>query len=462
MDIIIEDCSNLESDESEVTCQETCSVLSDDDGSGSTTHKQQQQQSTISKMEGLAMCKVCLGQTPRYNKHCHLCQSELGDRCWRCDYLCKPNSKFCFRCNVKLVMIELPDADSILPIPAFRPTQANSGGSALKSNDDAAAKLLVDRERKAVSIKSMIANINKTSEPTTPPASMVTGEKQNSFIKTRLSYIPAMSDSLGNYSVYCNYNQKSLDSLSRLPQVDNYISERPELRGLNLHSFLIKPVQRICKYPLLLRELLKATSADHPDHGQLILAVAKIEQIVNLINKVKMENETWQRTMQIIQSLKGSESLQLSKRTLMSEGKMQMVEGFNENSDKKLQLKYKKGFYFLFNDLFLFTKHKGSSYKLVKSIPLDNVIVHSCNHSDKHFFTIVEFGVGGERWTFYPPTGGQALALTTTMQRLIEKCWDNRYDGELQPKPMGNASPAQSPSPSKTKKLPRRLVKSLV
>lgn len=37
----------------------------------------------------------------------------------------------------------------------------------------------------------------------------------------------------------------------------------------NLHDYLIKPVQRICKYPLLFKELLKCTPAEHPDYWAL-------------------------------------------------------------------------------------------------------------------------------------------------------------------------------------------------
>ncbi|XP_042857323.1 intersectin-1-like isoform X5 [Penaeus japonicus] len=42
--------------------------------------------------------------------------------------------------------------------------------------------------------------------------------------------------------------------------------EQPTVRGLTLTSFLLKPMQRITRYPLLIKELLKYTPEGHPDH----------------------------------------------------------------------------------------------------------------------------------------------------------------------------------------------------
>ncbi|KAF2069888.1 hypothetical protein CYY_008798 [Polysphondylium violaceum] len=293
----------------------------------------------------------------------------------------------------------------------------------------------------------------------------------------------SIADSLGVYSVYCNYHQKSLDCLNtllKMPNVEQFCNEmnnKNELRGMGLNSFLIKPVQRICKYPLLLKELLKATPEDHLDYKELILAVEKIEKIVNTINTQKKEMETWQRTMQLIQSLKGAENLSLlaANRHLICEGQIHMVFGFSENSEKKYSsLKFKKGVYFLFNDLFLFTKQKGTTYKLVISIPLETILVHSnlCV-VDKQLFSMVEIGTGGRKWTFCPVSKNQNIVFT--IQKLIEKAWEDKYQAipNVQSPPIGTPdkndhsnnganSLSSIASPNGKKKLSHRLVKSLV
>lgn len=45
-------------------------------------------------------------------------------------------------------------------------------------------------------------------------------------------------------------------------------------RGLNLEAFLVKPVQRLPKYVLLFKDLLKHTETCHPDYNNLKKALA--------------------------------------------------------------------------------------------------------------------------------------------------------------------------------------------
>lgn len=61
------------------------------------------------------------------------------------------------------------------------------------------------------------------------------------------------------YTVYCANQPKAMEVLDRLGRnqtFKNFTDQcmaNPACRGLTLFSFLIKPIQRICKYPLLLK-----------------------------------------------------------------------------------------------------------------------------------------------------------------------------------------------------------------
>lgn len=45
------------------------------------------------------------------------------------------------------------------------------------------------------------------------------------------------------------------------------------LKGMDLQSFLVKPVQRLPKYVLLFKDLLKNTDEDHPDYKNIKYAL---------------------------------------------------------------------------------------------------------------------------------------------------------------------------------------------
>ena len=57
-----------------------------------------------------------------------------------------------------------------------------------------------------------------------------------------------------------------------------------QLRNTNLDNMLIKPVQRICKYPLLLDQLQKYTSPADPDYQNLENAKLAIEKVCEYID----------------------------------------------------------------------------------------------------------------------------------------------------------------------------------
>lgn len=71
-----------------------------------------------------------------------------------------------------------------------------------------------------------------------------------------------------------------------------------------LEGFLLTPVQKICKYPLQLNELLKYTPVTHPDHEPIKGALDAMKKIATLINERKRKMESieklayWQTTVE--------------------------------------------------------------------------------------------------------------------------------------------------------------------
>ena len=68
-------------------------------------------------------------------------------------------------------------------------------------------------------------------------------------------------------------------------------------------GFLLSPVQKICRYPVQLKELLEHTPLGHPDHPPLEKAVDAMKRIVQFIDERKRKMEsiemltTWQKSV---------------------------------------------------------------------------------------------------------------------------------------------------------------------
>lgn len=75
------------------------------------------------------------------------------------------------------------------------------------------------------------------------------------------------------------------------PACSVFVDGRGKPNLLDMGSLLIKPVQRVMKYPLLLGELWQATPEDHPDNRPMKEALAEAK-IINLnINEFKRRKD---------------------------------------------------------------------------------------------------------------------------------------------------------------------------
>ncbi|XP_075054632.1 rho guanine nucleotide exchange factor 17 isoform X2 [Mixophyes fleayi] len=164
--------------------------------------------------------------------------------------------------------------------------------------------------------------------------------------------------------------------------------ENKEKQGLS--DLMIKPVQRIPRYELIVKDLLKHTPEDHPDHLCLLDAQRNIKQLAERINKGMRSAEEAERDTRILQEIEahieGMEDLQIPFRRFVRQEMVVEVKAVGGKKDRSL---------FLFTDLLICTTLKrksgslrrnsinlytaasvidiASKYKLLWKLPLEDV-----------------------------------------------------------------------------------------
>ncbi|XP_013878187.1 intersectin-1 [Austrofundulus limnaeus] len=149
------------------------------------------------------------------------------------------------------------------------------------------------------------------------------------------------------------------------PEIKDFLKRLamdPRCKGMPLSSFLLKPMQRVTRYPLIIKNILENTPESHPDHSHLKAALEKAEELCSQVNEGVREKENSDR-LEWIQAHVQCEGLSeqlvfnsvtncLGPRKFLHSGKL-----FKAKSSKEL-------YGFLFNDFLLLTqvtKPLGSS-----------------------------------------------------------------------------------------------------
>ncbi|KAL0081424.1 hypothetical protein F4703DRAFT_1739757 [Phycomyces blakesleeanus] len=101
------------------------------------------------------------------------------------------------------------------------------------------------------------------------------------------------------YEPYCSnyYAAQDLvkEKAAELQKLDHVLSPTHQLL-----SMLIKPIQRICKYPLLMSSLLKSTNPSWQSYPQLIQGSEAIRRVAEKVNETQRKQEN----LQLVQDLK--------------------------------------------------------------------------------------------------------------------------------------------------------------
>jgi len=112
------------------------------------------------------------------------------------------------------------------------------------------------------------------------------------------------------YSTYCKQQESALIRLQEIESPDckntklsSFFAEaKKELQGRtgawDVGSLLIKPVQRVLKYPLLIKQLLDVTSIDHADYESLKQANIDLANLAGKVNEVKKRKDLVEKYLQ--------------------------------------------------------------------------------------------------------------------------------------------------------------------
>lgn len=151
------------------------------------------------------------------------------------------------------------------------------------------------------------------------------------------------------YQYYITRHPTALQHLQNLPStpaLQNYLAYTRNVassvsHAWDLASLLIKPVQRLLKYPLLLSAIIEETPDTHPDKPSLKDAKLRTEEIARNVNEIRRRSEV---VKEVLTSKKKSlnvtvtASVNLGKMKNLRPGSMKTLQNDNNGEASKVEM----------------------------------------------------------------------------------------------------------------------------
>uniref|UniRef100_UPI003AAF7920 FYVE, RhoGEF and PH domain-containing protein 6-like n=1 Tax=Centroberyx gerrardi TaxID=166262 RepID=UPI003AAF7920 len=135
----------------------------------------------------------------------------------------------------------------------------------------------------------------------------------------------------------------------------------PRCANLALKHYLLKPVQRIPQYQLLLTDYLKNLPPDSVDYKDTQAALGIVKEVANHANDIMKQGDNFQKLIQVQCNLNGHHEIVQPGRVFLKEGVLKKL------SRKVMQPRM----FFLFNDTLLYTTPvQSGQYKLNNMLSL--------------------------------------------------------------------------------------------
>ncbi|XP_057304179.1 uncharacterized protein LOC130641404 isoform X3 [Hydractinia symbiolongicarpus] len=218
-----------------------------------------------------------------------------------------------------------------------------------------------------------------------------------------------------HYAQYCtNYPEASsfFSIIMQDPGIAQFFLERQKKIGhaLSLESYLLKPVQRIMKYHLLFRDILKRYDGDEEGYNTINTAVYAMSDVAEYINEMKRLHENAVKVQEIL-----SKILDLDVPINVFEtGRLVLENTFKVHGSRGDRIMY------LFEKLLLICKKSEDKlYQFKEKIECSNMMLVESLPKDPLAFQIMRFDNQKVNYTIMAKTVDIKKQWTQHLKRLI-------------------------------------------